>query len=76
MMEVIELKRRMTLQTILYLWYVVEDTTMVYLREGNNIIARGHWYQDNILRYKDHEVLCFTKNNETDTLSVKLRGAD
>lgn len=70
------MKRVMTLQSVLHLWYVVEDTTMVYLREGSNIIARGRWYQDNILRYMNHEVLCFTKNNETDTLSVKLRGAD
>lgn len=55
---------------------IIKDSTLVYLREGNNIIARGHWYQDNIMRYSKQEVLCFTINNETHTLSVKLRGAD
>lgn len=53
---------------------LVTDSTMVYLREGSNITARGHWYQDNILRYLEREVVCFTVNNETNTLSVKLRG--
>lgn len=64
----------MTLNDIILLPGIVRDSSMVYLREGSNITARGHWYQDNILRYLGREVVCFTVNNETNTLSVKLRG--
>lgn len=66
----------MSLFDIIMCISLVTDSTMVYLREGNNIIARGHWYQDNILRYIGQGVICFTVNTETNTLSVKLRGAD
>lgn len=53
---------------------IVADDTTVYIQEGDQIAARGKWFQDNILRYNDHEVLSFLVNNETHTLRVKVRG--
>lgn len=68
----------MTLSDILMIEYVsnkvVKDDTLVYIQEGSNIVARGKWFQDNILRYSDHEVLNFQVNLETHTLRVKVRG--
>ena len=61
---------------IIYPAQIVHDDTMVYIQEGSNIVARGRWMQDNILRYSDHNVLSFCVNNETHTLRVKVRGAD
>lgn len=68
----------MTLSDILMIEYVsnnvVKDDTLVYIQEGSNIVARGKWFQDNILRYSAHEVLNFQVNLETHTLRVKVRG--
>lgn len=53
---------------------LMDDSTMVYIQEGDQIAARGKWFQDNILRYLDHEVQSFLVNNETHTLRIKVRG--
>ena len=53
---------------------LMDDSTMVYIQEGDQIAARGKWFQDNILRYHDHEVQSFLVNNETHTLRIKVRG--
>lgn len=69
----------MTLTDIFLIIYpaaIVNDDTMIYIHQGANIVARGHWMVDNILRYSDHEVLQFSLNNQTNTLSVKVRCID
>ena len=66
----------MTLSEFLFDSSAIPEDVLIYIHMGNNIIARGHWYQDNIQRYSDHEVLIITFNTQTNTLSVKVRCID
>lgn len=50
----------MTLRKIFDLG-LVNDDTEVWVRDPDlHVLAHGNWYQDNILEYLDHEVECFT----------------
>lgn len=53
---------------------LVDDSTMVYIQEGSNIVSRAHWYHDNILRFHDYDVISFSYNSETHTVRIKVRG--
>lgn len=41
---------------------LIDDRTEIVIREGEGFgtLARGNWYQDDILAYEDHEVESFT----------------
>ena len=40
---------------------LIKDSTEVWVRDDDlNVLAHGNWYQDNILKYLDHELECFT----------------
>lgn len=41
---------------------LIDDNTEIVIRkgEGFDTLARGNWYQDDILAYEDHEVESFT----------------
>lgn len=40
---------------------LIKDDTEVFIRGRNfHVLAHGNWYQDNILKYMDCEVECFT----------------
>lgn len=41
---------------------LIDDSTEIVIREGEGFatLARGNWYQDDILAYENHEVESFT----------------
>lgn len=41
---------------------LIDDSTEIVIRQGEgfNTLARGNWYQDDILAYEDHEIESFT----------------
>lgn len=41
---------------------LVNDNTIVYIRQGEGFhtLARGSWYNDEILAYEEHKVESFT----------------
>jgi len=40
---------------------LVDDNTELFIRDSDfQVLARGSWYQDNILGYGEHEVESFT----------------
>ena len=50
----------MTLNKILMLG-LINDDTKVWIRDTNmRVLAGGNWYQDNVLDYMHHEVESFT----------------
>ena len=51
----------MTVQRIFEETGLIDDNTMIYIREGLfRVISKGNWYQDNILKYENREVESFT----------------
>lgn len=38
---------------------LIKDTTIVWIRNDLKVVARGNWYQDNILYQIDREVESF-----------------
>lgn len=45
---------------------LINDKTLIYIRNDFTLVALGNWYQDNILNYHDIEISAFTwqDNNE------------
>lgn len=45
---------------------LINDETLIYIRDDFSLVALGNWYQDNILKYHDIEISAFTwqDNNE------------
>ena len=45
---------------------LINDETLIYIRDDFSLVALGNWYQDNILNYHDIEISAFTwqDNNE------------
>lgn len=45
---------------------LINDKTLIYIRNDFTLVALGNWYQDNILKYHDIEISAFTwqDNNE------------
>lgn len=40
---------------------LIDDNTVVWVRGADlHLITSGNWYQDNILKYMDAELECFT----------------
>lgn len=50
----------MTLRKILELG-LIDDNTEVWVRDPDmRVLTHGNWYQDNVLKYLDSELECFT----------------
>lgn len=51
----------MTVQRIFEETGLIDDNTMIYIRKGFfQVVSKGNWYQDNILKYENREVESFT----------------
>lgn len=58
--EVTKGETKMTLEKI-YEMGLIKDNTEIYIRDKNmGVIARGNWYQDNVLDHMKDEIECFT----------------
>lgn len=56
-----ERKKEMTVQRIFEETGLIDDNTMICIRKDFlHALARGNWYQDNILKYENREVKSFT----------------
>lgn len=57
----------MTLENLLINYSeLINDETLIYIRDDFSLVALGNWYHDNILKYHDIEISAFTwqDNNE------------
>lgn len=39
---------------------LINDETLIYIRDDFSLVALGNWYLDNILEYHDIEISAFT----------------
>lgn len=57
--------KNMTVKTIIEMIELVDDDTEVIIRSKDmHMLTRGNWYQDNILRWMEQKVECFTAQDD------------
>lgn len=53
-------ENHMKLGNLLNYSELINDKTLIYIRNNFTLVALGNWYQDNILNYNDIEISAFT----------------
>lgn len=53
-------ENHMKLGNLLNYSELINDKTLIYIRNDFTLVALGNWYQDNILNYNDIEISAFT----------------
>ena len=63
----------MTLENLLINYSeLINDETLIHIRDGFSLVALGNWYQDNILKYSNIEISSFIwQNNDEFYIDLK-----
>lgn len=50
---------------------LVNDSTVIRIQKGTNILTTGNWFNDNVIAFKDRHALSLLWSNDTLTIKIK-----